>query len=102
MTSAGTLERILDLSLAQLELLKEKRYAELLGCQEERDTLLAGLEDKDERPLAGDPGLKELARRIMENDGLIAMNAMTTSAELKERLTRFGRSKKAIKAYSSR
>lgn len=93
------LEKVLQLSREQKDLLSENRLADLLIKQKQREDLLAGLSGLGTAADCGKDPLRKIIGEIMENDRFLTMGIESSMNEIGHKLKKVRKGLKALKAY---
>ena len=102
MNGAGILKKVLEISGLQRELLSQGRLAEALQGQMIREGLIEEFKTAENGALKPvDAEALTIAKKIMESDNILNMQANAELDGLKAKLARITSGKMAFKAYSS-
>ncbi|MEK7773357.1 MAG: hypothetical protein AAB307_03340 [Deltaproteobacteria bacterium] len=93
--------RMLEISNAQKKLFEENRLDELAALQVERERLFHELKGLEREKPSGDV-LRDVVKKIGENDVLLKMNIEGALSGIKVKIEKIRNGAKAIKAYTAR
>ncbi len=100
MDCKGVLEKMLEISTAQLQLFEQKRYVELFKNQERRDRLFEALKGFGVDIINENNELKSIVDRLVENDRRLGVKVESELKDIRTQLKKLTAGTKAVKAYA--
>lgn len=94
---ANILKKLLEISVLQLDFLRENRIDELLEAQSLRDGLFHALESS---PAGESPELSALARELAESDRELSIGVSSVMESIAAKLGQVKTGMSAMKAYN--
>ncbi len=94
------LDTVLELSITQLEHLKNNRLVQMLECQQQRTDIFSKLAELCLGKYIKEPEVKEVMEKILAHDKELAINIEATVQEHKKTISTLQKGSAAIKAYS--